>query len=383
MFFKNISTKFSLVYFSIFIVIGINAPFFPLWLSSKGFTERHIAIILAASVLTKLFANPFFASIGDKYGNRKMPMIYLSFFSSIILVSLNIFNSLYLIAAMAIISWALFAPLMPLTESLTTTAIKKYNFDYGNTRLWGSVSFIIAAFFGGIIIERYGLKNVPILMTIGALFLFISIIFMPKINSLPARKNISTYSLLRNRNFFPFLLACGAIQSSHGLYYGFSTIYWKSIGISETIIGALWAEGVFFEIILLAYFFKFKNYTSPKNFLIIAGIIAVIRWLLMVYADNVFLIASIQVLHAFTFGLTHIAAINFISTIMPARAQAKSQALYSAISMGALLAVSIAFSGDLYKLFYNKSFLFSSFLAFTGVVKTMSTKAPLRPAPLS
>ena len=365
---KKISAKFSLVYFSIFIVIGINAPFFPLWLSSKGFTERYIAIILATSVLTKLLANPFFAGLGDKYGNRKIPMLYLSFISTIILFSLNIFNSLYLIAFMAITSWALFAPLMPLTESLTTTAIKKYNFDYGNTRLWGSVSFIIIAFFGGIVIEKYGLKYVPILMTIGALFLFLSIIIMPTIPSLPARKKFSTYALLKNRNFFPFLLACGAIQSSHGIYYGFSTIYWKSIGLSETVIGALWAEGVVFEIILLAYFYKFKNYTSPKIFIIIAGVMAIIRWTLMAYADTILFIALIQILHAFTFGLTHLAAINFISEVMPVRAQAKSQALYSAISMGAFLAVSISVSGDLYRIFYDKSFLFSSFLALLGVV---------------
>jgi len=365
---KKISAKFSLVYFSIFIVIGINAPFFPLWLSSKGFAERYIAIILAASVLTKLLANPFFAGLGDKYGNRKIPMLYLSFISIIILFSLNIFNSLYLIAFMAITSWALFAPLMPLTESLTTTAIKKYNFDYGNTRLWGSVSFIIIAFFGGIIIEKYGLKYVPILMTIGALFLFLSILIMPTIPSLPARKKFSTYALLKNRNFFPFLLACGAIQSSHGIYYGFSTIYWKSIGLSETVIGALWAEGVVFEIILLAYFYKFKNYTSPKIFIIIAGVMAIIRWTLMAYADTILFIALIQILHAFTFGLTHLAAINFISEVMPVRAQAKSQALYSAISMGAFLAVSISVSGDLYRIFYDKSFLFSSFLALSGVI---------------
>ena len=365
---KNISAKFSLVYFSIFIVIGINAPFFPLWLSSKGFTERYIAIILAASVLTKLLANPFFAGLGDKYGNRKIPMLYLSFISIIVLFSLNIFNSLYIISFIAITSWALFAPLMPLTESLTTTAIKKYNFDYGNTRLWGSVSFIIIAFFGGLIIEQHGLKYVPILMTIGALFLFLSIIIMPTIPSLPARKKFSTYALLKNRNFFPFLLACGAIQSSHGIYYGFSTIYWKSIGLSETIIGALWAEGVVFEIILLAYFYKFKNYTSPKIFIIIAGVMAIIRWTLMAYADAILFIALIQILHAFTFGLTHLAAINFISEVMPVRAQAKSQALYSAISMGAFLAVSISVSGDIYRLFYDKSFLFSSFLALLGVI---------------
>ena len=369
MLFNNkISSKFSLVYFSIFVVIGINAPFFPLWLSSKGFEERYIAFILSSAVLTKLVANPFFAGLGDKYGNRKIPMLYLSFLDSLILFSLNFFNSIYSIAIISIFSWALFAPLMPLTESITTTALKKYKFDYGKTRLWGSVAFIIAAFFGGLIIEANGLKYVPILLSFGALLVFISICFMPTIKSLPARHKITSYSLLSNRNFFPFLLACGAIQSSHGLYYGFSTIYWKSIGLSETIIGSLWAEGVVFEIILLAYFYKFKNYTSSKNFLILAGIIASIRWALMVYADNIFFLAIIQILHAFTFGLTHLAAIYFISEVMPARAQAKSQALYSAISMGACLAISIAVSGDIYNLYYEKSFFFSSLIALIGVI---------------
>ena len=364
---NNISKNFSFVYFSIFIVIGINAPFFPLWLSSKGFDERYIALILSASVLTKLFANPFFAGLGDKYGNRKIPMLYLSGLATLVLFLLIFVNSLYFIALIAIMSWALFAPLMPLTESITTTAIKKYKFDYGKTRLWGSVSFIIAAFFGGLIIEKYGLNYVIILMSLGALLVFISIYFMPTIKSLPARRNISAFSLLNNRSFFPFLLVCGAIQSSHGIYYGFATIYWKSIGISETIIGALWAEGVVFEIILLAYFFKLKQYTSSKNFLILAGIVASIRWVLMVYADNILFISIIQILHAFTFGLTHLAAIHFISEVMPTRAQAKSQALYSAISMGAFLAISIAISGDIYDLYYEKSFFFSSILAFIGV----------------
>ena len=369
MLFNNkISSKFSLVYFSIFVVIGINAPFFPLWLSSKGFEERYIAFILSSAVLTKLVANPFFAGLGDKYGNRKIPMLYLSFLAFLILLSLNFFNSIYYIAIISIFSWALFAPLMPLTESITTTALKKYKFDYGKTRLWGSVAFIVAAFFGGLIIEANGLKYVPILLSFGALLVFIAICFMPTIKSLPARHKMTTYALLSNRNFFPFLLACGAIQSSHGLYYCFSTIYWKSIGLSETIIGSLWAEGVVFEIILLAYFYKFKNYTSSKNFLILAGIVASIRWTLMVYADNIFFLAIIQILHAFTFGLTHLAAIYFISEVMPARAQAKSQALYSAISMGACLAISIAVSGDIYNLYYEKSFFFSSLIALIGVI---------------
>ena len=52
---------------------------------------------------------------------------------------------------------------------------------------------------------------------------------------------------------------------------------------------------------------------------------------------------------------------------MPARAQAKSQALYSAISMGACLAISIAVSGDIYNLYYEKSFFFSSLIALIAI----------------
>ena len=78
------------------MVIGINAPFFPLWLSSKGFEERYIAFILSAAVLTKLVANPFFAGLGDKYGNRKIPMLYFSFLASLILFSLMFAFASYL-----------------------------------------------------------------------------------------------------------------------------------------------------------------------------------------------------------------------------------------------------------------------------------------------
>ena len=59
------------------------------------------------------------------------------------------------------------------------------------------------------------------------------------------------------------------------MYYAFSSIYWKSIGINEAIIGILWAEAVIFEIILLSFIFqKMKNLFNSRIFIIIAGIIA-------------------------------------------------------------------------------------------------------------
>ena len=375
MFYINkIPFKFSMIYFSIFLVIGINAPFWPLWLSSKGFDSRYIALIISLSVLLKIISNPFFAGLGDKYGNRKIPMLYLSFIASIILFSLSFINSLVLLGCLSIIAWVFFAPLMPLTESLTTTAINKYNFDYGRTRLWGSVSFILMALLGGILVDTYGLITVPYVMSIGTLIVFISIYFTPTVHSPPSRHKIKILTLLRNRSFLPFLLVCGTIQASHGLYYGFATIHWNNIGISKTVIGALWAEGVLFEILLLAYFYRIKTYFSSKSLLIFAGLIGAIRWSLTAYTTEPVILSLIQSMHAITFGLTHISAIFFISEVMPIRGQAKSQALYSAISMGVFMSIAIAISGDLYESYQEKAFIFSALLSLLGVILTIYIK---------
>ena len=167
--YKNkISFRFSAIYFTIFLVIGINAPFWPLWLSSKGLDSRSIAIIMSLSVLIKIFSNPFFAGLGDRYGNRRIPMIYLSLISCIILLFLNSIQSLIFLSLLAILLWGVFAPLMPLAESITTTATKQYSFEYGKIRLWGSVSFVLMALSGGIIVENYGLIVVPYIMSFGA-----------------------------------------------------------------------------------------------------------------------------------------------------------------------------------------------------------------------
>ena len=373
--YKNkISFRFSAIYFTIFLVIGINAPFWPLWLSSKGLDSRSIAIIMSLSVLIKIFSNPFFAGLGDRYGNRRMPMIYLSLISCIILLFLNSIQSLIFLSILAILLWGAFAPLMPLAESMTTTATKQYSFDYGKIRLWGSVSFILMALSGGILVENYGLIVVPYIMSFGAFCVFVSVLIAPSILSPPSRHNFKILTLLKNRSFLPFLMACGAIQGSHGVYYSFATIHWKSLGISETIIGGLWAEGVLFEIFLLAYFYKIKKYFTAKTMIIVASFTASLRWILTMYFTDPISLALVQTLHSITFGLTHIAAIYYISETMPSRAQAKSQALYSAISMGIFMSLAIAISGDLFELYKEKAFLFSAFLSLLGALIALKIK---------
>ena len=125
------------------------------------------------------------------------------------------------------------------------------------------------------------------------------------------------------------------------------------------------------EIVLLAYFYKIRSYFSFKSLLIFAALTATIRWIITAYTTEPLILVLIQSLHSITFGLTHISAIYFISEVMPERAQAKSQALYSAISMGIIMSLAIAISGDLYDAYQGKAFIFSALLALSGAIITL------------
>ena len=56
---------------------------------------------------------------------------------------------------------------------------------------------------------------------------------------------------LLNRYFVLFVTGAGVISGSHGFMYGFASIYWKSIGLGDTLMGFLWAFAVVSEVVRL------------------------------------------------------------------------------------------------------------------------------------
>ena len=51
---------------------------------------------------------------------------------------------------------AMFMALIPLGENLASRASVEHGFDYGRVRLWGSITFILAAYAGGWVVEETG-----------------------------------------------------------------------------------------------------------------------------------------------------------------------------------------------------------------------------------
>jgi PPP family 3-phenylpropionic acid transporter len=171
-----------------------------------------------------------------------------------------------------------------------------------------------------------------------------------------------------NPKFWIFILSASALQASHQVYYGFGTLYWRSLDFSDTMIGWLWAEGVLAEILLFWQGRRLLARLGPIGLMVLGGIAGILRWSLAGALIWLPFIAALQLLHAFTFGASHLGAMHFLSRAVPPSAAASAQSLYAALSSGLGSGLVMVIAGALYSAFGGGAYSFMAVLSAAGLV---------------
>src|SRR5579863_4668395 len=136
-------------YAASFLVVGIQLPFWPLWLAGRGLDARQIATVFAAAIWAKVVATPALGALADRLGRRRAVMIALAAVSCAAYAGLWPVAGFWAILALNLAGGAAQSALMPLGDSITLAAVHRDGLDYGRVRVWGSISFIVAAIGSG------------------------------------------------------------------------------------------------------------------------------------------------------------------------------------------------------------------------------------------
>ena len=176
----------------------------------------------------------------------------------------------------------------------------------------------------------------------------------------------ATFRLLFQPTFALFIITVALLQTSHAILYGFGTIYWIENGISKSVIALFWVEGVIAEIVLFWFGTKLNVRYGPVGLMIFAAVAGVIRWTITGLTLNIWLLASAQILHAFTFGAAYLGAMEFLKQAAPDELAASAQALFNAIAMGLAFAVALPVAGYAFAEFTGASYLLMSALSLFG-----------------
>lgn len=367
----NLSTRYSAIYGGFFLTAGIMLPFWPLWLESRGLGSLQIGLILALGPWMRVFSNPLIAQVADRSGRPKLILVILSALSLIAFISFLPAESFPYILCVSILAAICFPAMLPIAESQVMSSVIKYSLDYGRIRLWGSLTFIIGTLGTGFLIGKNNPDFILILIIFALLLtLLAALIFPREVKERGIYPKNAIVSILLQPRFILFVISASLLQASHAVYNGFSTLHWKESGIKEQLIGALWVEGVFAEILLFSISGFLIARIGPIKLLAIAGVCGLVRWTVLAQSTDIYALLSTQVLHALTFGAVHLGAMHFIASNAPAGRTATAQGIYTSIS-GLIMGLAMVGAGSLYELFRGQAFYAMVLISALGLIITL------------
>ena len=355
--------RLSLFYAAIFLAAGISMPFWPVWLQGRGLDAAEIGLVLSTGMWLRAFTSPVLAQFADRHGRPDRMVVILAWIAFVAYFAYWGAHGFWPILSISIVTSVALSAIFPLGDAVTMLKVREGTIDYGRVRLWGSIAFILAAVGGGRIIAGQP-SELILWLLIGCMALQLGAVYgLPRSPTAgTARLHAPLMAILRDRPFLGFVAIASSLQASHAVFYGFSTLHWRAAGYDATVIGALWAEGVIAEVVLFAISKKVFARMAPVSLLAVAAAAGVVRWTVLGSTTALPALIAVQVLHAFTFGATHLAAMHQIARTVPAAHGATAQSFYSSFAGGLTMAAAMAGSGWLYARFGGLAFF-----AMTGI----------------
>jgi PPP family 3-phenylpropionic acid transporter len=323
-----------------FTVFAVITPYLAIMVRDLGYSPLWVGILLGIFEGSAI-AGPFlFGYWADKTGNFHIPIIVSCIAPALAAIPLVRFVHPAISALLlALIAFG-FRSTASLLDAITTVRIGKVG-DYGKIRAYGSISFIIFLLFlqWTPFLKPDGAKNIAFWIVITSFVTIIYLLFLPrtmfdsiehehdKINV--NKKGIPLISFYFIGGFAIIFLCRFAMSSVYTYFplYLTETLHWNAVGIMFALSSASEVPFMFISVKLL------RRFGALPLLAVSAGGIALRLFLWALFPYKPVIIAA-QLLHSLCFGIYHPAAIQFISSVFPAKKRGIGMPIYMALGAG-------------------------------------------------
>lgn len=341
--------RFAAFYFAYFAVLGVFLPYFNLYCKSLGFASWQIGTLSMVVPATRVVAGFTLTHWADRTRRQRLTT-RVAAWGSVAASSLYLLVDRFPTMLLCMVIYGvIYVPLLPLVEAVTLEKVVTSGWDYARIRLWGTVGFICLSVGFGKIVEVFPLASVLVGLVVLSACTAVAVETLPPVEHPISHEVPDILPILRRPTLVIFLGCCVLMQMSHGAYYGFFSIYMESIGVDRATIGLLWGLATVSELVVLYGAGRLVGWLGETRVLTLSLALAALRWGIFALTDAMPAVAVAQMLHAFTFGTFHVAAIRFTHDAFPRPLRASGQSLYSLTSYG--LGMILGFGGS--GLFYD------------------------------
>jgi PPP family 3-phenylpropionic acid transporter len=343
--------------------------FMPLWFADRGVPAATIGQILGLAALLRVLSGPGWGNIADRLGRRR-PVLLVAGGAATAMALLYPLSSGFLPLLLVASGQGIAASaLNPLADSLALALAREGRMEYGPVRSVGSAAYMVATASAGWLLTRLGSWLVPWLLALGYGGAALSSLFLPEAGTPPAAPHaFAGLALFRLRGFRLAVASTGLIQGAHAAYYGFAALLWRSQGLSDTMIGLLFAEGIIAEVLLFARGRRVIQRLGPAGLTGCAAAASVLRWGITAFSPPLMVLAVVQLLHAATFAMQHLSAMMVLTRSVPPERAATAQTLHAALGYGAPTGLMMLLVGVLYARIGGLAFLAMAGFAGTALL---------------
>ena len=301
--------------------------------------------MLALGTLTQVAAAPLLGRLADRAGAARSVLVLAALGAACAALGYGVAAGFAALLAVRVLHGLGVAPIIPLTDAL---ALRAPGMDYARVRAVGSAAFIGGAVAAGWLVEWQGPRAAAFLLAAGMLLAAAAARILPRApaGAAPRAGGGALRAPLRQPGVAALLLLSAAVQGSHVVYYGYSTLHWTAAGLSAAQVGLLWGLGVLAEVWLFWRGGALAGRLGARGLALLAAGAGVLRWALCALTVDFWALIPITALHGLTFGAMHLAAMRALRTL-PAEMAGRAQTLHSA-AVGAGSAALMLAAGALY-----------------------------------
>jgi PPP family 3-phenylpropionic acid transporter len=331
--------RLAIFYGAYFALVGIIAPYLPLYFSQRGLGGAEIGLLIALGQAMRVVGPNLWGWLADRTDDRttilrSTSMALLASFALLAFPG----GFAFVFTAMLLVNFFQTAQ-MPIAEALAsaqlrgkTDAAKRY----GQLRVFGSLAFVAVVLCAGPLFDRVGMQAALwVCIGLALLLLGASLGVIERGSVELPHERVSVRARLREPRVRWFFLSAALMVFAHGAMYAYLSLYLARLGYSKTAIGLFWVVSVVLEIGFFLTQGKWFARFGVFRLMTFAFVAAAVRFLLIAELATVWwILVFAQALHAVTFAVHHSASVLTIQRWFPGRAAARGQALYISMAYG-------------------------------------------------
>jgi MFS transporter, PPP family, 3-phenylpropionic acid transporter len=344
---------------------AVYGTFMPVYLKNIGLSQTSIATLLSFGPLIAVLAQPLWGSIGDRAKSKNSVLQILSLGSAVSILLLPFSHQYFYLLLIVCLITFFQTSINPLSDAITLEHLARTKWNFGPIRLAGTIGFALMSVAFGIVAKE-NINSIYIVYSLVMLLTLVICTLLPKIKGHQSNTNkVSLLVLLKNRKLMLFVLLNFIVQITLGYYYAFFPIYFNQLGADNGLLGWSMLFASLSELPFLLFGHKIIERFSIPVVLVGTAFFAGLRWLLLYFVHNPYLVLPIQLLHGAIFIVLSVTLAIYINQEVPKELKASGQTMNGLISLG-LARIIGSMAGGIASEYVGmrEVFLYNSFVAF-------------------